>query len=244
MLGLDKRSSIPLYAQLKTWLLERIQNGEYEAGTKIPTELALCELLDLSRPTVRQAVSELVAEGTLYIVKGKGTFVSEKIEKINLNNFSPFSTSLFNTEKIGDIFIVDYQQIYNLNKELSIIFEGMPEIKDGIFEVVWTQSIDNKEFVYNTSYIPCVFFPDTLKRLRLRQDLLNETEKILLDKTAELKISVRPAQSTEARYLDIAKGALILQTQSINKKDNGKVYEYVVSAFRSDFVSLSQTFNE
>ena len=71
---LDKRSSQPLYAQLKEVLVERIQQDVYQSGQQIPSELALCEELSLSRPTVRQAIAELVAEGVLVIVKGKGTF--------------------------------------------------------------------------------------------------------------------------------------------------------------------------
>ena len=57
---LDKHSSIPLYAQLRELLVEQIQDGRYKPGDRIPSELTLCEELDLSRPTVRQAIADLV----------------------------------------------------------------------------------------------------------------------------------------------------------------------------------------
>jgi GntR family transcriptional regulator len=40
--------------------------------------MALCQELSLSRPTVRQAIAELVSEGILVIVKGRGTFVADE----------------------------------------------------------------------------------------------------------------------------------------------------------------------
>ncbi|NCU25441.1 GntR family transcriptional regulator [Candidatus Nomurabacteria bacterium] len=64
---LDRHSSIPLYFQLKEYILKKIETGEYSGGSKIPSELDFCNDLDLSRPTVRQAVAELVSEGKLQI---------------------------------------------------------------------------------------------------------------------------------------------------------------------------------
>jgi len=92
---LDKRSTQPLYAQLKELLVERIQQGTYKPGQQIPSELALCEELDLSRPTVRQAIAELVTEGILTILKGKGTFVAAEPERIEIKGFNPFTFSFF-----------------------------------------------------------------------------------------------------------------------------------------------------
>ena len=72
---LNKDIPIPLYYQLKEILLEEIKQSE--EGASFPTELELCKQFDISRPTVRQAVNELVIEGYLNRVKGKGTFISE-----------------------------------------------------------------------------------------------------------------------------------------------------------------------
>lgn len=74
---LDKNSPIPLYYQLKTILLDEIRKGNYKDRSLIPTENEIGEMFDISRTTVRQAISELVQEGHLRRVKSKGTFVTK-----------------------------------------------------------------------------------------------------------------------------------------------------------------------
>ena len=73
---LDKTVPIPLYFQLKSLLLEEIKNGGYPVDGLIPTEKELSEMFQISRTTVRQAITELVQEGWLYRIKSKGTFVA------------------------------------------------------------------------------------------------------------------------------------------------------------------------
>lgn len=72
---IDKETPIPLYYQLKEILRDHISSRE--PGELIPTEKELCDQFDISRPTVRQAINELVNEGYLHRSKGKGTFITE-----------------------------------------------------------------------------------------------------------------------------------------------------------------------
>ncbi len=64
-----------LYLQLMTHIRERILDGSFRPGTKIPTELEFANDYHLSRGTVRQALTALVNEGLLERVRGRGTFV-------------------------------------------------------------------------------------------------------------------------------------------------------------------------
>lgn len=77
---LDKDSPIPLYIQFKEYLLDRIERGELEPGQRLPSEREFCDQLGVSRITIRQALNELVRDGMIQSVPGKGTFVGRKQE--------------------------------------------------------------------------------------------------------------------------------------------------------------------
>jgi GntR family transcriptional regulator len=75
----DGRSSltagpVPKHAQLRSILLEMIE-GTWAPHTAIPSERELMAEYGVSRATVREAIRQLVEEGRLYRVHGKGTFV-------------------------------------------------------------------------------------------------------------------------------------------------------------------------
>lgn len=62
-------------ARIETYILERIQDGTYGAGDRLPSESELAELFKVSRIPVRQAVERLVSRCTLNRIHGKGMFV-------------------------------------------------------------------------------------------------------------------------------------------------------------------------
>lgn len=71
---------IPKHAQLRAILLEQIEST-WAAHTAIPSERELMAEYGVSRATVREAIRQLVDEGRLYRVHGKGTFVAgERIQ--------------------------------------------------------------------------------------------------------------------------------------------------------------------
>jgi GntR family transcriptional regulator len=56
---------IPYYIQLRDLLKEQIYQKKWQPGDQIPGEQELCELYGVSRTVVRQALSELEAEGAI-----------------------------------------------------------------------------------------------------------------------------------------------------------------------------------
>ena len=65
------------YVQIAERIRGEIASGQYASGARIPAENELARMLDVSRPTVRQALDLLAREGLLVRVKGSGTFVSQ-----------------------------------------------------------------------------------------------------------------------------------------------------------------------
>jgi len=68
-------SAKALYTQLSAHLRERIFDGSLPPGSRLPTELELARDLQISRGTVRQALSALENEGLIERTQRRGTFV-------------------------------------------------------------------------------------------------------------------------------------------------------------------------
>ena len=81
---LNKFLNIPLYLQLKDCIKEAILTGELNDKEKLPTEEAICAVFNISRPVVRQAFNELIKEGLITRIQGKGSFVHKKLMMSNL----------------------------------------------------------------------------------------------------------------------------------------------------------------
>lgn len=82
MAQIDPQSFVPYYHQLKVILGDQIRQGTLRPDDPLPSEHELAGAYDVSRATVRKALSELQQEGLIYSVKGKGSFVAKpKLEQ-------------------------------------------------------------------------------------------------------------------------------------------------------------------
>jgi GntR family transcriptional regulator len=73
---IDRETPVPLYHQLAEQLSAAIGSGTLQPGDAFENEVAMAERLGLSRPTVRRAIQELVAQGLLLRRRGLGTTVA------------------------------------------------------------------------------------------------------------------------------------------------------------------------
>ncbi|MEU6492229.1 GntR family transcriptional regulator [Streptomyces sp. NPDC046984] len=64
-----------LYQQVAAAIREAILSGEFAPGSLLPSEAQLMERYGVSRPTVRNAIAALRAEGLIDVRHGKGSFV-------------------------------------------------------------------------------------------------------------------------------------------------------------------------
>ncbi len=76
---IDRASPVPLYHQLAQQLTAAVETGVLKPGDPFENEIALAERLQLSRPTVRRAIAEMVARGLLVRRRGVGTTVANEV---------------------------------------------------------------------------------------------------------------------------------------------------------------------
>ena len=86
-----------------------VEEARYAPGSKLPKENELSKALEVSRTTLREAISFLVAQGVLEIRRGKGTFVAEELPAAGMDLSS--LTGLRARERARDLF------------EMRLIFE-------------------------------------------------------------------------------------------------------------------------
>ena len=83
---MEEKRKVKLSEQTADRLYEMIvEERQYAPGSKLPNENDLSRRLDVSRTTLREAISFLVAQGILEIRRGKGTYVSEELPAVGLD---------------------------------------------------------------------------------------------------------------------------------------------------------------
>ncbi|MFJ7512529.1 FadR/GntR family transcriptional regulator [Peribacillus simplex] len=83
--SIDKQNIVNIvYEQLK----ENIASGNWAPGSKIPSELQLQKMFNVSRVSIRSAIQRLRDLGIVVTYQGKGTFISENIGAIGIHDFN------------------------------------------------------------------------------------------------------------------------------------------------------------
>lgn len=91
---IDRNNSMPLYLQVKQWMVDKMDSGEWNEGDMIQPERELAEDFGVNRLTVRQAITELVSEGRVVRTRGRGTFVSSPKIQQSLGQLTSFTEDM------------------------------------------------------------------------------------------------------------------------------------------------------
>ena len=143
---IDKNSPIPVYYQLKNDFIKKIASGVWKAGECISSERELCEIYDVSRMTIRQAIGELVQEGILTRKKGKGTFVCE--QKVNQKDMMSFTEMIKQSGRSLETKVVEFE-ITDTPEDIQDVF-----ILDRLYKISRKRIVDNECIAVETVYIP------------------------------------------------------------------------------------------
>ncbi|MFS1187389.1 PLP-dependent aminotransferase family protein [Bacillus velezensis] len=84
-----KMRKLPKYIQIIQFIKEKIGNGEWPIGSKIPSQRTLAKHFEVNRSTVITALEELTADGLIEGRMGKGTVVTNNTWTLLAKNSAP-----------------------------------------------------------------------------------------------------------------------------------------------------------
>ena len=231
---LDKGTPVPLYFQLKSIILENIKNGNLKPGDSLPTENAFTSAYGISRSTVRQALSELAAEGWVDRQTSKGTFITvPQVDENYIRSFEPFYRQISKRNQTPRTELVSINVIPatdELKTKLSL--------KDGekIISMFRKRFADEEPMLTIQNYMPyslCAFVLGTDFTANSLYELLmtHEETRILKTKTV---VSADCATVDDVKLLGVRINSPILCIHNTAYNSNGIILDYAFSRYRGD----------
>jgi GntR family transcriptional regulator len=230
----DRDSRIPLYHQLKAWIIRQIQNGELGPGSQIPPEMTLCSSLRLSRTTVREALNQLVADGWLYRVHGVGTFVKDcQVEPGMSQRLTSFSEDM-QEQQIPYTSMLLSRDVAPAPLYTAACLHVAPGTK--VVHLERLGSTQGEPLVLADTYLPCELCPDIMVRDLTDRSLYRLLEEAYGLVIAKARRTLQPASATpyEAEKLHVPPGDPIHLMQSISYLASDRPVEYSKLRFRGD----------
>jgi DNA-binding GntR family transcriptional regulator len=236
-LDVDRTSPVPLYYQLSQQLERAIRSGELKPGDRIETEVELAQRYGLSRPTVRQAIQELVNQGLLVRRRGVGTQVvhakmHRQVELTSLHDYLDQASHQPNTR------VLTHEQVPadGTVAEALNVAEG-----EHVLYLRRVRLAGPEPLALMNNWLPAdldVMSDDALAQRGL-YDLLRSAGVQM--RVANQRIGARAATREEARLLAVKVGSPVLTMQRTTFDVAGRAFEYADHAYRSDAYSFETT---
>lgn len=128
----NKMLSIPLYRQIVDYIKRMISTGEWDVGSKLPTQRELAKIFEVNRSTVVEALDELKAEGLIEGKNGRGTVIVNNTWSI-MASISPLKWQNYIASGIQKSNLPTIQKINKLEFEDGIIRLGTGELASDLY---------------------------------------------------------------------------------------------------------------
>jgi GntR family transcriptional regulator len=221
-----------LYLQIKDVLIDRIQSGAWKADTLIPTEQELMKEFDVSRTTIRQAISILVQNELLEKKQGRGTVVKQQKLVGNLGQLKGFAEEVVEKGQIprSKLLRAEYRDDLFHESDMLEVKEGEPILL-----------IERIRFADDTPIaLERTCWPKEIGDLLLKHDLHQARYYEILEnysvylKSANERITAINATIPEADHLGIRPGEALLEMTRLSHGIHDRPIEYTKTKYRSD----------
>jgi GntR family transcriptional regulator len=230
---LERNSPIPLHAQLKAALDHHIEAGDWPPESRVPSERELCGQYEVSRITVRQALQQLVIEGRLVRIHGRGTYVATFPLKKQLLPLVGFSEDMTARGQRPGARVLRFE---GSAPSLAVAQALQLTAGESVLLLKRLRLSNTRPMAIETVHLPEHRFPG----------LLSENfEDRSLYQVLGAKYGVRPSRALQqwqavacpahdAKILEIPKESPVLQIQRTTFDSSGRPFEYLDSFFRGD----------
>lgn len=229
--------SLPVYRQICEVLRREIQEL-CKAGDALPSETELALRFNVNRHTLRHAIDDLVTEGLVARLHGKGVFVLEPAISYAINQKTRFTETLENQGKTTSSRVIRKQVIPAKGGVASRL--QMDEGADVIFFET-LRTVDGKPFCVISHFLPLSDFPSVLEgydKGSLHR-FLEHSCNTSLQRSESLISTVLP-EADDAALLNMPRNQPVLRVKSVNLDSETKQpVEYSVTRFRGDATQLS-----
>jgi GntR family transcriptional regulator len=231
---IDHSSPIPYYVQIKNLIRDLIEHGEWKPGDVLPSEPELCQIFEVSRTVVRQALQELTYEGLLIRERGRGTFVAEpKISESLVQRLTGFYQDMADRGH-PPVTQVLKQEIVPASPKIAAYLQVDPGTP--LIQLDRLRFVKGEPIVLVSTFLPYALCPQVMHADFTRQSLYMflERECGLFIVRGRRFIEAVTANEYEARLLGVPKGAPLLKLESVSYLEDGKPIEYYYAFHRAD----------
>jgi DNA-binding GntR family transcriptional regulator len=225
---LDRSSPVPLYFQVSQVFEKAIMDGQLKPGDRFENELALASRLNLSRPTTRRAIQELVDKGLLVRKRGVGTQVVQTPVHRPVELTSLYD-DLTRAGQEPATQVLEYR-IGPVSKEIAVHLNLEPDAE--VVTMRRLRSSGGQPLAVMTNHLPAALAPDQdeLEKAGLYQALRSRGVHIRL---ARQRIGAKAADRDEARLLDEKPKSPLLVMERTAFDDSGRIVEYGSHVYRA-----------
>jgi GntR family transcriptional regulator len=221
----------PRYEQLYRHISAAIAAGDIQPETQLPPERELAELANVSRVTVRKAVSQLVEDRVLEQRRGAGTFVRSQRTKMehSLSALLSFTEYMRQRGKTSTSRILR-RGIFlpTPDEQISLGLAGT----DRVARVDRLRSADEIPLALEWSSLPQDILPDPDSVETSLYDVLRAMGRA--PSRAVQRISAVNLIGSDARLLGLPDGAAALSIDRTAYLPSGRPIEYTRGLYRSD----------
>lgn len=222
------RRSDPRYTVISRVLRERILDGRYAQGTRLPTESALRQEFAVSRVTIRLALDLLRGTGLVESHQGKGYFVQPVRALHDLGRLQGFGEMMASTGVEVHSVVVDVGEgppPPEIQRALEL------ERGEAATTIRRVRIAGGRALSYDVSY-----FPIDIGRRLVKLDLAHADIFVLIERTlgidlafADLTLNVITADSTAAAHLGVREGEPLLRLKrlTVDAKRRPIDFEYL-----------------